>query len=167
MKKLLILYPFLLFCLISKADNQLKLTNWEIKSTTEISENAEKVSMPSFQATDWYEATVPTTVLNALVKQNVYPDPRIGMNNFLIPDVSDEFNKKMDLAKYSYLGNGKNPWQEPYWYRTTFTLPKQYKNKKIWLNLNGINYRADVWINGHQIGKKEDVVGMFRRFKFV
>ena len=46
MKKLLILYPFLLFCLISKADNQLKLTNWEIKSTTEISENAEKVSMP-------------------------------------------------------------------------------------------------------------------------
>ena len=52
----------------------------------------------------------------------------------------------------------KNPWQEPYWYRTTFTLPKQYKNKKIWLNLNGINYRADVWINGHQIGKKEDVV---------
>ena len=54
----------------------------------------------------------------------------------------------------------------PYWYRTTFTLPKQYKNKKIWLNLNGINYRADVWINGHQIGKKEDVVGMFRRFKF-
>ena len=103
MKKLLILYPFLLFCLISKADNQLKLTNWEIKSTTEISENAEKVSMPSFQATDWYEATVPTTVLNALVKQNVYPDPRIGMNNFLIPDVSDEFNKKMDLAKYSYL----------------------------------------------------------------
>ena len=98
MKKLLILYPFLLFCLISKADNQLKLTNWEIKSTTEISENAEKVSMPSFQATDWYEATVPTTVLNALVKQNVYPDPRIGMNNFLIPDVSDEFNKKMDLA---------------------------------------------------------------------
>ena len=93
--------------MISKADNQLKLTNWEIKSTTEISENAEKVSMPSFQATDWYEATVPTTVLNALVKQNVYPDPRIGMNNFLIPDVSDEFNKKMDLAKYSYLGNGK------------------------------------------------------------
>ena len=142
MKKLLILYPFLLFCLISKADNQLKLTNWEIKSTTEISENAEKVSMPSFQATDWYEATVPTTVLNALVKQNVYPDPRIGMNNFLIPDVSDEFNKKMDLAKYSYLGNGKNPWQEPYWYRTTFTLPKQYKNKKIWLNLNGIKRRC-------------------------
>ena len=89
-----------MFGLISKADNQLKLTNWEIKSTTEISENAEKVSMPSFQATDWYEATVPTTVLNALVKQNVYPDPRIGMNNFLIPDVSDEFNKKMDLAKY-------------------------------------------------------------------
>lgn len=42
MKKLLILYPFLLFCLISKADNQLKLTNWEIKSTTEISENAKK-----------------------------------------------------------------------------------------------------------------------------
>ena len=97
MKKLLILYPFLLFCLISKAENQLKLTSWKIKSTTEVSEDAEKVSMPSFQTSNWYETTVPTTVLSALVKQNVYPDPRIGMNNFLIPDVSDEFNKKIEL----------------------------------------------------------------------
>ena len=166
MRKTFILYLFLSFCLIAKAAAQLNLTNWEIKSVTEVNEAADKVSLSSFQPVNWYEATVPTTVLNALVKQNVYPDPRIGMNNFLIPDVSDDFNNKMDLAKYSYLRNEKNPWQEPYWYRTTFKLPKQYKNKIIWLNLNGINYRADVWINGHKVGDKENIVGMFRRFRF-
>ena len=60
---------------------------------------------------------MPTTVLNALVKENVYPDPRIGLNNYLIPDVSDEFNARMDLSKYNYLKSGRNPWQDPYWYR--------------------------------------------------
>ena len=71
MRKTFILYLFLSFCLIAKAAAQLNLTNWEIKSVTEVNEAADKVSLSSFQPVNWYEATVPTTVLNALVKQNV------------------------------------------------------------------------------------------------
>lgn len=46
--------------------------------------------------------------------------------------------------------SGRNPWQDPYWYRTEVVLPKSYKGKKVWLTLNGINYRADVWVNGRR-----------------
>ena len=44
-------------------------------------------------------------------------------------------------------------------------LPKTYKGKKVWLTLHGINYRADVWVNGHLVANKDSLVGMFRRFK--
>lgn len=143
----------------------LELEHWKIINSSEVTDEGDQVSQIAYPANGWYSAIVPTTVLNALVKENVYPDPRIGLNNYLIPDVSDEFNARMDLAKYNYLKNGRNPWQDPYWYRTEITLPKSYKGKKVWLTLYGINYRADVWVNGRLVADKNDIVGMFRRFK--
>ncbi len=100
------------------------------------------------------------------VHQGVYPDPRIGLNNYQIPDVSDEFNDKMDLAHCSYLPDGRNPWQDPYWYRTEIEVPSSFRNRRVWLHLDGINYRADAWINGKKVADHSEVVGMFRRFKF-
>ena len=40
----------------------------------------------------------------------------------------------------------------PYWYRTSFTVPPAYAGKRIWLTFNGINYFAEVWVNGRQLG---------------
>jgi len=96
----------------------------------------------------------------------VYPDPNIGMNNMEIPDISDEFNSKDDLLKYSHLPGKVNPWSKPYWYRTEFKLPESYNGKHIWLNFKGINYRADVWLNGYKVADREEMVGMFRRFRY-
>lgn len=160
-----ILFILLLCNVMLLKAQSLELEHWRIINSSEIADADAKVSQPSYPTTGWYQATVPTTVLNALVKENVYPDPRIGLNNYLIPDVSDEFNARMDLAKYNYLKSGRNPWQDPYWYRTEITLPKSYKGKKVWLTLYGINYRADVWVNGRLVADKNDIVGMFRRFK--
>ena len=160
------LFFILLICNMLFVNAQsLELENWKIINSSELNAGAAEVSQLSYPTAGWYQATVPTTVLNALVKENVYPDPRIGLNNYLIPDVSDEFNARMDLSKYNYLKSGRNPWQDPYWYRTEVVLPKSYKGKKVWLTLNGINYRADVWVNGRQVADKKDIVGMFRRFK--
>lgn len=160
-----ILFILLLCNVMLLKAQSLELEHWRIINSSEIADADARVSQPSYPTTGWYQATVPTTVLNALVKENVYPDPRIGLNNYLIPDVSDEFNARMDLAKYNYLKSGRNPWQDPYWYRTEITLPKSYKGKKVWLTLYGINYRADVWVNGRLVADKNDIVGMFRRFK--
>lgn len=157
----------LLYCnaLLLKSQS-VELKHWKIINSSEITDKDADVSRSAYPTGNWYQVTVPTTVLNALVKKGIYPDPRVGLNNYQIPDVSDAFNEKMGLAKYNYLKNNRNPWQDPYWYRTETTIPLSYKGKKVWLTLHGINYRADVWVNGHLIADKKEVVGMFRRFKF-
>jgi exo-1,4-beta-D-glucosaminidase len=75
-------------------------------------------------------------------------------------------NAKFDLKKFSHLPNLQNPWIKPYWFRTEFQVPSDYKGKTIHLNFDGINYRADVWLNGKLIANAKDVVCMFRRFHF-
>ena len=109
---------------------------------------------------------VPSTVLAALVRNGVYPDPRVGLNDLRIPDASDEFNRKHDLAKFSHLPDGRNPWKDPYWYRTEFTLPDSARARRVWLNFEAINYRADVWLNGRRIADRAGMVGALRRFEF-
>lgn len=140
--------------------------DWLIKSSVQVQEGGELISTGKYRPGGWYPAQVPTTVLNALVKDSIYPDPRIGLNNYKIPDVSEEFNRKYDLAKYSYLDGLANPWKDPYWFRKEFTLPDSFKGKKLWLNFDGINYRADVWLNGQKIAGQEEMVGMFLRFRY-
>jgi hypothetical protein len=175
MKKLIVIFslPLIIYILTSCTANRnnaiilMKLSNhWYLKSSLEVPVPDSIVSTQDFKLEAWYQTTVPSTVLGALVKNKVYPDPLIGTNNFIIPDVSDTFNARHDLAKYSYLKNKANPWKDPYWYRKEFTIPRDCKGKEVWLNFNSINYRADIWLNGHQIADKNEVVGMFLRFKF-
>lgn len=158
-------FIILFFNILCLSAQTIELERWKIKNSYEVDKPDAVVSQLLFPTAGWFEATVPTTVLNALVKDKVYPDPRIGLNNYLIPDVSDEFNAKMGLAKYNYLKNSRNPWRDPYWYRTEQMLPEFYKGKKVWLTLYGINYRADIWVNGHLVADKNHIYGMFRRFK--
>ena len=91
---------------------------------------------------DWYDATVPGTVLTTLVDQGVYPDPYYGLNNLLIPE---SLNK------------------QDYWYRTEFTVPKKFSGQKLTLQFNGINYYAEIWFNGKYLGH---ITGAFIRGDF-
>ena len=40
-----------------------------------------------------------------------------------------------------------------YWYRTVVDGPGGYKDKHVWLNFDGINYSAEVWVNGSGWGR--------------
>ncbi|MBN2244801.1 MAG: glycoside hydrolase family 2, partial [Candidatus Aminicenantes bacterium] len=101
--------------------------NWAVKSAYLIKESGEVISAINFKTESWFKTSVPTTVLTALVKNGVYPDPYIGMNNMKIPDASEEFNQKYDLGRFTHLPDGRNPWLDPYWFRTEFTLPEELK----------------------------------------
>ena len=81
--------------------------NWFIQSSALVDKGGETVSSGSFMPEGWYKASVPCTVLSALVKNGVYPDPRVGLNSYRIPDSSDEFNKKHDLAKYTVMESNR------------------------------------------------------------
>jgi hypothetical protein len=100
------------------------------------------LSEPGVDTGDWYDATVPGTVLTTLVDQGVYPDPYYGLNNLLIPE---SLNK------------------QDYWYRTEFTVPKKFSGRKLTLQFKGINYYAEVWFNGEYLGH---ITGAFIRGDF-
>ena len=140
---------------------------WQMREEAICGDHGPSFSQPGFSATQsWYPTTVPTTTQATLVRQGVYPDPYVGLNNMLIPDACKEQNERYGLDKYSHLPNLENPWAKPYWFRSEFNLPADFKGKVVWLHLDGINYRADVWVNGKQVGDHKDVAGMFERFRF-
>jgi exo-1,4-beta-D-glucosaminidase len=142
------------------------LSDWKIISSALETNSGKEISTGHYTQNKWYDAKVPTTVLSTLIKHGVYPDPHLDVNNYLIPDVSDEFNAEWNLSKYSYLPDKRNPWKDPYWFRTEFKIPSEYQGKQVWLNFNGINYRAELWVNGKRIADSVEMAGMFQRFRF-
>lgn len=151
----------------SEFPKQVKLINFDLQSSVLVKESGEAVSLPAYKSNIyWFPVKVPSTVLTGLVANKVYPDPYSGLNNMLIPDASDEFNKTYDLGKFSHLPGYSNPWKKPYWYRTLFSIPATDRGKHFQLVFKGINYRAAVWINGKQIADSTDMAGMFAQYSF-
>lgn len=151
----------------STQENRLNLAGeWAMQSSFLDPSAGADLSQPGNATKDWHRAQVPTTVLNALTKAGVYPDLRVGLNAYQIPDSSDEFNSKHGLAKFSHLPDKRNPWRDAWWFRREFTLPKSSEGRRVWLHFNCINYRAEVWLNGTRIADTNTMVGMFQRFDF-
>jgi beta-mannosidase len=119
-------------------------SGWELQDAAKIPEGGPAISSTAYQPDHWYRATVPGTVLTTLVNDGVYPDPLYGENDRpdRIPD---------SLCRTSY------------WYRTTFEVQAAFAGRHIRLNFHGINYVAEVFVNGHDIGKIE---GAFARGQF-
>ncbi len=160
-----------LFCFSFRAASQTgsikqkKLTSFDLQSSALINSTGEEISSPDYKSkVYWFPVKVPSTVLTGLVANKVYPDPYMGLNNMVIPDASDEFNKKYNLEQFSFLPDDPNPWKKPYWYRTTFNVPASDKGRSFQLIFKGINYRAAVWLNGKQIADSAQMSGMFAEY---
>ncbi|MDR0533128.1 MAG: discoidin domain-containing protein [Verrucomicrobiales bacterium] len=123
--------------------------NW-MMSKAEAGQNGAELSKPNFTVSGWQKAIVPGTVLNSLVANGVYPEPYFGNNNQRgkrkIPDIFD-----------------KGPAFYTYWFRSNFQIPASFKGRQVWLQFDGINYKADIWLNGKQLGS---MAGMFNRGLF-
>jgi hypothetical protein len=139
---------------------------WRMRESVLAGNDGAAISRVGFKTAGWYDTSVPATALGVLVRHGIYPDPYIGTNNMLIPDASDDHNQRLKLGRYSHLPDKSNPWAKPYWFRKEFRLPTNYRGQKVWLHLDGLNYRADVWLNGQKIADAKDVAGMFKRFRF-
>jgi exo-1,4-beta-D-glucosaminidase len=120
--------------------------NWKMQSSEKLTGTSEdKISLSDFSDNDWYKAVVPGTVLGSLVTFGVVEDPYFGINM-----------QKVDPLQF----------KEPWWYRTTFNLTGNDMNKTVSLRFNGINYRADLWVNGVKVVGKDTLAGTFRMFSF-
>jgi hypothetical protein len=118
--------------------------NWRMTDVDHATESGALISAPSYNADKWYQAVVPGTILTTLVKAGIYADPMYGENN-RPESIPESLNKTA------------------YWYRTVATVPAAYAGRHIWLNFDGINYTAAVWVNGTRVG---DMRGAFIRGHF-
>ncbi len=143
---------------------------WEIQSSAKVVAAGEIISTPGFQPANWYAAAVPTTIVAALVKDKVYPDPDFGINLQKIPGADYSRPVVNGLRTVTNLSDlpleSGNPFAVPWWYRKSFLLPTGYRGKTIWLNFHGINYRANIWVNGKKIAGQKGVAGSWRTFEF-
>jgi len=140
--------------------------NWYLQSSFIARQSGEKISSPGFKPRGWIKTEVPTTVLAALVRQGIYPEPTRGLNNMKIPDAHEDYSRKYGLDRFSHLPGKSNPWRDPYWFWTQFKVPTSFQGKHIWLKLEGINYRAEIWLNGELMADRQKVVGMFGHWNF-
>lgn len=115
---------------------------WRLAEAPKVDAKPTDISGANYSDKEWYAATVPGTVLTTLIDRGVYPDYDYGLNNMAIPE---------SLAR------------QDYWYRTAFDAPADLDGKQLTLTFNGINYAAEVWINGGKLG---NIRGAFIRGVF-
>jgi exo-1,4-beta-D-glucosaminidase len=120
--------------------------NWKMQPEDKLVGVEEQViSQSGYDSRKWYNAVVPGTVLGSLALNNVIDDPTFGINM-----------KNVDTLQF------KQPW----WYRTTFKLDATDLKKNVALRFNGVNYRADLWINGKKLIGNDLFAGTYRMFSF-
>lgn len=131
--------------------------NWAIQSSKDTGEDGKIISTIAYQPEKWYPATVPSTVFGTLVENKVYPDPYYGTNIQKIPGY---------IARRSGGIPDDSPFKSSWWYRTTFELPADFRSRNAWIKFHSINYKANIWLNGHLIADTMTVQGAYRLYNF-
>jgi exo-1,4-beta-D-glucosaminidase len=137
-------------------------SGWEIQSSCEVNAGGDKVSAPGFATAGWHKTTVPNTVVGTLVDDKTYDDPTYGMNLKKLPGMY--YGEKVFFATVD-MPEG-SPFRCSWWWRTQFKLKPPFAGDHFWLHFPGINYRANVWVNGKKIANASDVAGTYRSFNF-
>jgi exo-1,4-beta-D-glucosaminidase len=136
---------------------------WQVQSACKFQAAGDAIATDGFSTEGWLKTVVPNTVLAAQAAAGAVPDPYYGMNLRQIPG--------SDYPIGQVFSNLPMPQDSPYrcgwWYRTAFTAPDASpKEQRFWLHFGGINYRADIWLNGHKIADSTAVAGAYRSYDF-
>jgi exo-1,4-beta-D-glucosaminidase len=135
---------------------------WALQSSCLFLARGEQISAPGYKTNGWHSATVPTTVVAALVADKTYPDPYYGKNLRDIPGTTYPIGKNFSLLSMPQ----DSPFRCAWWYRIEFTLPASYKGRHVWLHFGGINNHANIWLNGKLVAGGKEIAGAYRTYDF-
>jgi len=136
--------------------------DWYIQPSRDVADKGSVISTAAFRPEQWYRATMPSTVLAALVADHVYADPYFGMNLRSVPGTTYTIGANSSGIPMP----PESPFRSSWWYRTQFSVPTSYRGKQVQLHFDGINFRANVWLNGHLVADSKRMAGMWRLFEF-
>ena len=126
----------------SKGEINLSGGNWKLQRASEVTASGEEISTPGYKPENWIVATVPGTVLSSYKNIGAIADPNYADNQL---QVSESF------------------FNSDFWYRDEFEVPEGFKQDRLFLNFDGINWKANVFVNGKPVGR---IDGAFMRGKF-
>ncbi len=133
---------------LAQPQTRLLHDNWKAKRATDILVDGTEITGTDYHPKGWLDAVIPGTILTTLLHNNQIPDPFFGLNNDLIPDVYD---------------TGRDYYT--YWFYNEFEVAELKEGQEAWLNFRGINYFADIFLNGQRINTKTHE-GMYLREKY-
>jgi exo-1,4-beta-D-glucosaminidase len=137
--------------------------NWQLMSACRATDTGEVISTAMFKTDGWLKTSVPSTVLAAQVKAGVFPDPYFGDNLRKIPGTSYPIGHNFSNLPMP----ADSPYACGWWYRREFTTSAlSAKDHRLWLHFSGINYRGEVWVNGHKVADSTSVAGAYRTYNF-
>ena len=127
-----------------RPDGRLDLAGgrWRVERDSQVTADGAALSRAGFDDGGWVVATVPGTVLTSYYNAGALPDPNYGDNQL---QISDAF------------------FHADFWDRTEFAAPPAVPGRRHWLNFDGINWKAEVYLNGQHLGRIE---GAFTRARF-
>jgi exo-1,4-beta-D-glucosaminidase len=134
---------------------------WRIQTSAKVEQDGATLSKSGIDTSSWHPATVPTTVVGALVTEGQFKDPFVAMNLRSIPGTSYPIGSVFAREPMPL----DSPYRVAWWYRTEFATPPA-GGGHAWLHFDGINYRANIWLNGTQVASTRDVAGAYRRYEF-
>jgi Exo-beta-D-glucosaminidase Ig-fold domain/F5/8 type C domain/Glycosyl hydrolases family 2 len=115
---------------------------WRVERGSVVGGDGAAISRVGFVDASWVIATVPGTVLTSFYNAGALPDPNFGENQLYISD--------------SYFC-------ADFWYRTEFEAPTVAPGEIAWLDFDGINWKAQIFLNGEALGR---IDGGFIRGRF-
>ena len=147
---------------MAQADKLVLADGWRIQPSQDVTEKGSVLSTAGYQPQQWYRATMPSTVVAALAADRVYADPYFGMNLRSIPGTTYTIGTTFSSIPMP----PGSPFRSSWWYRTQFTVPAGYRGKRVQLHFDGINFRANVWLNGRLVADSKTMAGTWRLFEF-
>jgi len=136
---------------------------WQLQSACDVKAKGDEISEPGFDASQWHKADIPATVVGALITDKTYPDPNYGTNLRDFPGMN--YSNKNLFANQDFPKG--SPFACAWWFRSEFATPaSDARAANHWLHFLGINYRANIWLNGQKIADEREVAGTYRSFEF-
>ncbi len=137
---------------------------WQMQSSEKVSKHGETISTIDFDPEDWYKVEIPTTIINGLLQNKKIEDPYYGLNLKSLAGYKKEVTTQNFESHYK---PDDSPYRSSWWFRKEFKLDNSFdSNKQFWLFFEGINYSANIWLNGHRISGTDYVIGSYRQFDF-
>jgi exo-1,4-beta-D-glucosaminidase len=140
-------------------DSSLALhSGWFLHSGCKFADTGDRISSSGYKGEGWGAIAVPSTVLAAQVALGEFKDPYYAMNLRHIPGTGypiGEIFSNLPMPQDS-------PYRCAWWYRTSFHVQAMPKGGHLWLHFAGINYRANIWLNGKLVAGEKEVAGAYR-----